>query len=194
VGTVRFDEIPRFIAALLAALALSGCSGLLPKSTNITKSPWATYREAQLNFDKIVPGQTTRAELRDLQLDPEANPNIAILNYSDILMRFLPNASISMADLDTGVRECIVAKSVCQGYTFTQKLVHKSREGNFIADLLGFRRETVVTGWSFNGLILIKDGVVVYKLTGGQPQILEHEHINSPLGPFIGIGQRLFSF
>jgi hypothetical protein len=194
VGAVLSGDFPRFIAALLGALTLAGCTGLLPKSTNITKSPWASYREAQLNFDKIVPGKTTHAELRDLQLDPQANPNIAILNYSDILMRFLPNASISLTDLDTGVRECIAAKTICRGYTVTQKLVHRNREGNFIADLLGFRRETVITGWSFNGLILVKDDVVVYKLTGGQPQILEHEHVSSPLGPFMGLGARLFSF
>lgn len=189
---MSIDGFLRLIALLPALLACLGCSGLLPKSTSVTKTPWATYREAQLNFDKIVPGKTTFAELKDLQLDPEANPNIVILNYSDILMRFLPNASISMADLDTGVRECITAKTVCRGYTINQKTVFRNREGNFLADVLGFRRETVVTGWSFNGLVLLKADVVVYKLTGGQPQILEHENVNSPLGPFMGIGQRFF--
>src|SRR3954462_6856880 len=98
----------RPLAALLCAslcFLAAGCSSLLPQSKNVTQSPWASYREAQLTFDKIIPGQTTNAELRDLQLDPEANANIAILNYSDVLQRFVPNASISMADLDNGVRE-----------------------------------------------------------------------------------------
>ena len=40
---------------------LAGCSGLLPKSQQITKSPWQTYREAQQTFDLIVPGKTTAA-------------------------------------------------------------------------------------------------------------------------------------
>jgi hypothetical protein len=184
----------RIIAVLLVTLAGSGCSSMLPQSTSITQSPWASYREAQLTFDKIIPGQTTNAELHDLQLDPEANPNIAILNYSDVLQKFVPHASISMADLDSGVRDCISAKTVCKGYSISQKSTVKNREGNFFADILGFHRETHITGWSFNGLILMKDGVVIYKLTGGQPQIREHENVKNPLGPVMGLGQKLFGF
>jgi hypothetical protein len=181
--------------AWLAAAALSaGCSSMLPKSASTTQSPWATYRDVQLTFDKIIPGQTTNAELRDLQLDPEANPNIAILNYADVLMRFVPNASISMSDLDIGVRECISAKTLCRGYAIAQKSVIKNREGNFFADILGFHRETNITGWKFDGLILIKDGVVIYKLSGGQPSISEREDVKNPLGPVMGLGQKLFGF
>jgi hypothetical protein len=182
------------LAVLLAALAASGCSSMLPQSRTVTQSPWASYRDAQMTFDKIIPGQTTNAELRDLQLDPEANPNIAILNYSDVLHRFVPHASISMADLDAGVRECISAKTICRGYAIAQKSVMKNREGNFFADILGFQRETQTTGWSFNGLILMKDGLVIYKLSGGQPQIREHEQTKNPLGPVMGLGQKLFGF
>jgi len=184
----------RLPAALLLLSLLAGCSSMLPNSNTITQSPWASYREAQLTFDKIIPGQTTNSELHDLQLDPEANPNITILNYADVLQRFVPNASISMADLDGGVRECISAKTLCRGYSVAQKSVVKNREGNFFADVLGFHRETRTTGWSFNGLILMKDGVVIYKLTGGQPQIAEHENVKNPLGPVMGLGQKLFGF
>jgi hypothetical protein len=182
------------LASLLGALLGSGCSSLLPKSNTVTPSPWATYRDAQLTFDKIIPGQTTNSELRDLQLDPEANANIAILNYSDVLVRFVPNSSIRMDDLDAGVRECLSAKTLCRGYSIAQKSVIKNREGNFFADILGFHRETHTTGWSFNGLILMKEGVVIYKLTGGQPHIVEHENVKNPLGPVMGLGQKLFGF
>ncbi len=181
----------RLLAAFCVA-SLAGCSSLLPQSTNVTQSPWATYREAQLTFDKIIPGQTTKAELHDLQLDPEVNPNITILNYSDVLLRFVPNASISMADLDAGVRECLSAKTLCNGYAIKQKSVVKNREGNFFADVLGFHRETLTTGWSFDGLLLVKEGVVIYKLTGGQPRIAEHENVKNPLGPVMGLGQKFF--
>lgn len=184
----------KLVGIAFAALLLAGCTSLLPRSTTITKSPWASYRDMQLTFDKIVPGKTTHAELRELQLCPESNPNIAILNYSDILVRFLPSPSISFADLDPGVRDCIAAKTACRGLALTHKLTEKNREGNFFADVLGFRRETHVTGWSFSGLILVKDDVVIYKLTGGQPQIIEYERVNNPLGPMMSIGQRLFGF
>src|SRR5581483_9789974 len=131
---------------------------------------------------------------KEMQLDPQASPNIAVLNYSDVLRRFVPNASIAIADLDVGVKDCISAKTVCTGYEINQKITSKKREGNFLADLLGFHRETEITGWSFNGLLLVKDGVVIYKLTGGQPVILQHEEQKNPLGLAMGIAQKLFGF
>jgi hypothetical protein len=186
-------------APLAATLAVSfwllaGCSAMLPKSHTVTQSPWTSYRDVQLTFDKIIPGQTTSVELHDLQLDPQANPNIAILNYADVLQRFVPNASIRMDDLDNGVRECLSAKTLCVGYVVAQKSVVKNREGNFFADILGFHRETYTTGWKFDGLILIREGVVIYKLTGGQPSISEREDTKNPLGPIMGLGQKLFGF
>ena len=41
----------------------------------------------------------------------------------------------------------------------------------------------------FNGVILIKGDLVVYKLTGGQPVIHEYEESKNPLGPLQGIGE-----
>jgi hypothetical protein len=82
---------------------------------------------------------------------------------------------------------------LCTGFEVNQKSVHKKRDGSFIPDILGFHRETSITGWSFNGLILLK-GVVIYKLTGGQPSISEREQVTNPLGPIQSIGQKLFGF
>jgi len=172
-------------------LLASGCSGLLPRSTEVTASPWQTYREAQQTFDKIIPGKTTAAELRELALDPESMPNIAILNYSDVLRRFMLNQSVTLSDLDQGVQECVMAKTVCRGYEINQRQVKKQRNGSFWLDLFGFKRETHVEGWRFNALILLKDEVVVYKLTGGQPVIQESEHQQNPLGPVQSIGSKL---
>jgi hypothetical protein len=176
--------------ALFLCLPAAGCSALLPSERESTASPWASYREAQLTFDKIIPGQTMEQDLGSFHLDPGANPNIVILNYSDVLNRFIPHASISMADLDTAVAECLRAKTVCKGYEVKQKHVYRRREGDVVNDLLGFHRETEITGWSFSGLILIRKGVVVYKLTGGQPSIREREEKTNPLGPV----QKLIAF
>jgi hypothetical protein len=176
---------------LVACFVTSGCTGLLPRSKEVTASPWQTYREAQQTFDKIVPGKTTAAELRELALDPENMPNIAILNYSDVLRRFMLNQSVTLSDLDQGVQECVLAKTVCRGYEINQRQVRKQRNGSFWLDLFGFKRETHVEGWRFNALILLKDEVVVYKLTGGQPVIQESEHQQNPLGPVQSIGSKL---
>lgn len=181
----------RLVPVAVLCLGGVGCTSLLPSSKEATESPWLTYRDAQLTFDKIIPGRTTEIELRHLQLDPDTQPNIAILNYSDVVARFMPHASIRLSDLDIGVRECISAKTVCKGYWVTQTRVNKQRNGNFFFDVLGFNRETHVTGWKFNGLILLKDGVVIYKLTGGTPSIAETEEQRNPLGPVQTLGQKL---
>jgi hypothetical protein len=180
-------------AALLWAVVGPGCSALLPSSRQHTASPWKSYEEAALTFDKIIPGVTTEADLRDLKLQPGTNPNIAILNYSDVLLRFLPHSSISLSDVDTGVRLCLTAKTGCKGYEVSQSSLAKSRNGNFIADVLGFSKSTHISGWKFNGLLLIKDGVVIYKLHGGQPAIAQQEEDSNPLGPVQSLGSSLFS-
>lgn len=181
----------RVLAKLIAGLfvfLLAGCGTLLPHSNDVMDSPWQSYKEAQQTFDAIIPYQTTIEDLKKLKLDPESNPNITILNYSDVIRRFIPSASISIHDLDAGVSECILAKSACKGYEIDQKLMTRKRYGNFWADFLNFKRKTDIVGWRFNGIILIKDNVVIYKLTGGQPAIHELEEDMQPLGPFQGAG------
>jgi hypothetical protein len=175
----------------LSVWLLAGCTSLLPRSKESTPSPWETYREAQAAFDRIVPGQTTLEDLVALSFDPDKIPNIAILNYSDVLRRFMLNQSVTVSDLDRGVQECVQAMTVCRGLEVNQRLVKKHRNGSFWLDFLGFRRETHIQGFRFNGLVLLKDGVVVYKLTGGQPVIHESEESANPLGPVQSIGNKL---
>ena len=181
----------RRIAALLVALLVPGCSALLPKSKEVTASPWQTYQDAQDTFDKIIPGKTTIAELRQMSLDPGSNPNIAILNYADVMRKFLLNQSFSINDLDHGVRDCVLARVGCRGFEINQSAVQKQRMGNVVFDVLGFYRETHTAGWRFNGLILLKDDIVVYKLTGGQPAIQQTEENQNPLGPVQAIGSKM---
>ena len=119
-----------------------------------------------------------------MKLDPKGNPNIPILNYPNILPRFLPSPSINAHDLDPGVQECIAARSDCEGYEINQQTIRSKRYGSFLADLFNFRRKTDVAGYRFNGVLLIKNGVVIYKLTGGEPAIHTYEESVNPLGPF----------
>jgi hypothetical protein len=188
---LAYRELAAALCAGLLASLLFGCSSLLPQSKEVTASPWQTYQDAQETFDKIIPGRTTVAELRQMSLDPGSNPNIAILNYADVMRKFMLNPSFSLNDLDAGVRECVSAKIGCRGFEINQRTVHKQRMGNVVFDLLGFYRETHTAGWRFNGLILIKDDVVVYKLTGGQPLIQQSEENQNPLGPVQAIGSKM---
>lgn len=174
--------------AFLFAFALAGCSTLLPHGDSNVDGPWKSYAEAQQAFDRIVPYRTTLDDLKALKLDPFSYPNITILNYSDVLQRFIPSPSINADNLDAGVRECINAKTTCQGLEIDQRSIKRKRIGSFLADFLNFKREVDVTGWRFKGVLLLKDNVVVYKLSGGQPHIHEQEESKNPLGPLQGVG------
>lgn len=182
----------KLLAVGLLLFLASGCSFLLPRSQEMSASPWQTYQEAQQAFDRLVPGETSAVELRELSLDPATNPNITILNYTDVLRRFLISQSISLNDLDEGVRMCVTAKTSCKGFEVNQKVLNKQRNGYFLLDLLGFKRDTHTNGWAFSGLILIKDGVVIYKLTGGQPSIVGNESTQNPLGPLQMITSKMY--
>ncbi len=59
------------------------------------------------------------------------------------------------------------------GYEVNQKNIARNRSGNFWANFLNFRRTVDIAGWRFNGIILLKNGLVVYELTGSQPIIRE---------------------
>lgn len=175
--------------ATLCLLFLAGCSSLLPEGDVKVEGPWHSFEEAQQAFDKIIPYTTTTEDLREMKLDPRTQPNITILNYSDVLRRFVPGGAISIDHLDAGVWDCINAKIACQGYEVTQKSIKRDRTGNFLSDFLNFKREVEVRGWSFSGVLLIKENMVVYKLTSGQPMIHEQEKNRNPLGPLQGAGE-----
>lgn len=177
------------ITWVLLLVMLGGCRSLLPRGETVTEGQWHSFWDVQQTFDKIIPYQTTVEGLKQLKLDPGTNPNIAILNYSDVLRRFIPSPATNAADLDPGVRDCILAKTACIGYEIDQRVSKRKRYGNFWLDFLNFKRKVDITGWRFNGVILIKGDTVVYKLTGGQPAIHELEENTTPLGPFQGIGE-----
>lgn len=182
----------RFLAVVLLLSLTSGCSFLLPRQHEASHSTWQTYQEAQQAFDRLKPGETSVAELKDMSLDPATNPNITILNYTDVLRRFLISQSITLNDLDDGVRICVSAKAGCRGFEVNQKILSKQRNGWFLLDLLGFKRDTEISGWAFSGLILMKDDVVVYKLTGGQPSIVGKESTQNPLGPVQALTSKIY--
>ena len=175
--------MPKTTWILLLIAALAGCSSILPQSENNDVNPWTSYQEMQTMFDSIIPHKTTVEDLKALKLDPHINPNIAILNYSDILRRFIPSPSINAHDLDLGVQECIKAKMECEGYEINQAVMESNRYGNFFIDFFNFKRQTNIEGWRFNGILLIKDNIVIYKLTGGEPAIHKNEEHLNPLGP-----------
>lgn len=154
-------------------------------------SDWRSFEEARAAIGRIVPYRTTAAELKALGLDPYAAANVQLLNYSDILLRFPLSGTMPLERLDRGLRECLEAGRECQGFYVSVRETKRDRIGNFWLDALSFRRVTDVQGWSFNALVLVVGGKVVYVIHGGQPLIREQEISRQPLGPLQGWGEAL---
>jgi hypothetical protein len=177
-------------ALLLACTALAGgCSTLLPNSRAEIQSPWRSFEDAKSAIESLSPGVSRTSDLRALGIDPYSSPNVQILTFSDIALRF--PVSISNNHLDKGLRDCLEAGKGCTGYYLNVREVKRDRVGGFWADTLGFKRVVKVTGWSFNALLLIVDDRVVYTLYGGQPSVHEQEVSRQPLGPAQDIGDAL---
>lgn len=175
-----------------ACLGLVGCSSLLPRGSSVVDGPWKSFENAQQTFDRIVPYQTTTQDLKALGLDPQSSPNVTLLNYSDVLVRFM-SSQISSDELEGAVRECIQAKAACKGFEIEQKSLKRTRAGNFWADFLNFKRRTEIRGWHFKGMLLVKGDTVVFKQISGLPQITAEELNRNPLGPFQGVGESTLS-
>jgi hypothetical protein len=180
VGTGYCAPVVRACTFAFFATALAGCSAMLPSSREVTAtgSGWQKYADAEKTFASIVPGKTTAAELKALNLDPAKNPSVGRLQTWQVRDRFIPNTLVTLDDLDQGVRECIQAREGCKAYEVNFVSTRTTRTGNAALDMLKLHRTTQTAGFRFNGLILVKDDVVVYTLTSGQPgiqQVVENQ-------------------
>jgi hypothetical protein len=178
-----FNARIRIVAGAIVAVALAGCVELLPRAQSEVQSPWKDFDEAKAAIERVVPYRTTRGELQAAGIDPYKTPNITLLTYSDVILRFPLGGAVPQEKLDRGLRECLNAGHACFGYAINVRDTRRDRTANFWLDSLSFYRKTDVTGWSFNATILLIDDTVVYTLYGGQPIIREVEISEQPLGP-----------
>ena len=181
----RFLLRPVLIGAVVLPTFLSGCStaALLPSAKDTVLSPWDCYAAVASAFERIVCYQTDSYALRNLKFSPDVTPNIQLLTHIDLLQRFLPNQSISLHDLDEGLRDCLAAQEDCHGYEICLRNIDSERYGNILLDLFNFRRQTKISGWEFRAIIVLKRNLVVYKISGGKPNIDEDQDRKNPLGP-----------
>jgi hypothetical protein len=174
------------MAALLLSLLIgtTGCESLFMSNRTATQSPWTNWDQITIAFNSIVPNRTTLSDLQRMGFDPGVTPNICIMPFVDIVPIFMPNPNIHMEDLPIGVQVYVEAKTNNCAYRVDLQDVRQKRHGNILLDVFGFKRLTHQSGWRFRGLILIKNSVVVYTLSSGQPNISSEESIVKPLGPF----------
>ncbi len=177
------------VVIFICFFAFTSCRGLLPTSKTLVKSRWQDFGSIQADYEKIIPGKTTMEELNQMGFAPNQEPNIRILNATDIVNMFLPNSSIRLEDLHPGLQKCIESREQCIAYRIEPNVLDTKRIGSFWLDLLSFKRDTVATGWEFRGLITIVDGVVTYRdPVGGRPTISTEDIQKKPLGPLQDIG------
>lgn len=174
----------------IAAVALGGCTSLLPSKQTETVSGWTSYDEAERCLQSITPYAASRQDVHRAGLNPHSNPAVTVLHYADVLQRFNTGPLITTTDIDRGIRDCLRAGKRCSGYAIAVKKVDQKRSGNFWLDSLNFKRETQTRGWSIDALLLFVDDQLVYELVGGQPVIDEYELQKNPLGPLQGWGEK----
>jgi hypothetical protein len=179
-----------WIAAWMVLLAVAGCSSMLPRASNVTSS-FGTFEDLRDAVDRLQPMVSDQRTLAQMGLDPGSLPNTTILTYTDLLRRFSPGTTAIKQDLDPGVLACLAARDGCRGWELSVSSIQRVRAGGFWSDFFNFRRRTVTSGWRFNALILMADGLVVYRAWGGQPVVNEVDVRRNPLGPLQDIGPAL---
>lgn len=182
-------------AALAAALAasLAGCASLLPRSRAVDAAAFASHDAARTAFERIAPYRTTLAQLRDLGFDVRAHANVLHTPYPQWVAQLVPSPALGFEQLDVGIRDCIAAQQRCRAYEFRFGDRASARIGPFLPDFLAFRRVTRITGWRFQGVVLVRDDVVLFRNHGGESRIEHTEEQVNPLGPLQGLGQSVGS-
>jgi hypothetical protein len=176
-------------STLVACLLLVGCAHWLPRGNTEEPSQFDSFEAAAGAFEKIVSHRTTVAEMKALGFDPHASSNLTLIPYPQLTARLSPDPGVPFETLDPGIRECILAHQECQAYEFHLAGETTHRQGSFLLDFLNFRRTVRVTGWRFDGLVAVRDGVVLFRSYGGEPRNDRTERQVNPLGPLQPAGE-----
>jgi hypothetical protein len=186
----RSGAAARRAGALITCLFVSGCSTWLPSSRTEVISDWNSYADAVQSVSAITPYQSTRQTVHLQGLDPDTNPAVTVMSFSDVLFRFAAATLIKPEEVDRGIRDCLQAGKRCNGYAIIVEKLHRQRVGNFWWDSLNFKRQTMTTGWRVEVLLVFVDDALVYELIGGRPTIHEMDLRRNPLGPLQGWGDQ----
>lgn len=162
---------------------------MLPHGSADTLAPFESFGQAQAAIEKIVPFATRVEELHSLGFDAVNGRNVTVIPYPEIVARLVPYSGVPLSALEDGIRKCILAQTQCRAYLFHFERQDSQREGGFLLDFLNVRRETRVAGWTFDALIVVSDGTVLFRNHSGQASTVRVEKQTNPLGPFQRAGE-----
>ncbi|MDO8601021.1 MAG: hypothetical protein Q7R73_05480 [bacterium] len=181
---------------LLLPVFLGACSGLQqklqPDEDSITVSPWTSYQEAHKEFhDFFQKGKTVRSDLNNTKFDPEIMRNIRILSNFEIrqMLKSSEGQGVSMQDVPAVIRECLREENgeECVGFIYGGGASKTDGKGNVFLRALDFKKEDLVTGWSFRGIALFSGQTFVYRGWDGDPNKYIINKKSNPLGPLPGL-------
>ena len=170
---------------------LVACGSLLPHGERKVISQWGSFEEAMQAYDKVVPYTTRAEELKELGFSPKDHPNVRILNHAEVLDRPLTGPGRYEDALPTGLHDCLLVGDECSAYSVNLRVTYDTRYGNFLVDMLNFKRKVETKGWEFNAVIVLIKDQVVYKTWSGTPETHEYSDTTNPLGPLQTIGPSL---
>ncbi|MBF0622257.1 MAG: hypothetical protein HQL54_10075 [Magnetococcales bacterium] len=192
----HYHRVPLLFLTLV--LVLGGCTSLLPSERTVLVSRWKSFSSIQKDFFKIGTGfekngppATTEAELVRLGFHPSVSSNVRVLNFLELKDYFSFRTDRAQA-YDSAIRYCLSAGNHCKGISLKVSNIKNRRAGNVLLDLFNFQRHKIKSGWQFNAMILLKDGLVVYKQWHGLPRINREENKVNPLGPLQNFGESVF--
>lgn len=162
---------------------------MLPHGRDEDISSFASFEAARDALEHAVPYSTTVDGLKALGFDINGSGNVMQIPYPELISRLAPHPGVRLEDMDPGIRDCIAAREACRVYVFSMEHIVRRRNGNFLPDFLNFRRHTAITGWRFEGLVAVRNGVVLFRNYAGEPRIDRSERQDNPLGPLQPAGE-----
>lgn len=179
------DKLRLLLIIFMTTLIVSGCAALLPRSSNVTNSPWKTYKEVVYAYNKVVPHRSTVTDIKKLGFDIYSTSNLKVLSYVDIAVA---TSTLKREGLGNGIEACLLVRDMCTGYVFEPQVAKSNRYGNFWMDTFNFKRKTKESGWKFKASFLIVDSVIVEKFWYGEPMVDLDKEVVNPLGPLQELG------
>ena len=171
-------------------LALVGCSSskLLPHSSNNSSASFQTYEQVGAAYASVNPGVTRTPDLAGLGFDTATGANAESLTYIGIGNRFLLQTDQPTSHIPAQVEACIKAQERCSGFVFHLQRLESRHIGNVLGDAFGFKKIVVDSGWTAEVMLVLQDGVVIYKIMSGRPRLEQTHDIVQPLGVLQDIG------
>jgi hypothetical protein len=172
-------------------MALAACSNtsLLPRESKTSSASFQTYEQVQSAYDEVKIGITRTPDLAPLGFDVATGANAETLTHIGLGDRFLVTADGPASHVPPAVQACLKTQTRCAAQVFHLQRLKSNHTGNVLMDATGFERNVVDTGWTAEVMLVLQDGVVVYKIMSGRPHIEVDHDVIQPLGILQNMGK-----